>query len=113
MSTLATLGLVGLASGVASGMFGIGGGAIVTPALCLLTDMAHATVLGTTLTAMVAAFSLTLRPPRVPHHSFPPTSHFFALSRVHFLFDPFYGPFPRPLPSPTSLALAPAPVELQ
>ncbi|KAL1526375.1 hypothetical protein AB1Y20_015088 [Prymnesium parvum] len=49
---MAKLAAIGLCSGVASGMFGIGGGVVITPALCLLTDMQHATVLGTTLTSM-------------------------------------------------------------
>ena len=44
---------VGVAAGFASGMFGIGGGVILTPALCLLTEMPHACVLGTTLASMV------------------------------------------------------------
>ena len=39
--------------GFASGLFGIGGGVIITPALCLLTDMPYACVLGTTLASMV------------------------------------------------------------
>lgn len=47
------LAVVGSAAGFASGMFGIGGGVVLTPALCLLTDMPHACVLGTTLASMV------------------------------------------------------------
>lgn len=50
---LGSLLCVGVACGVAAGMFGIGGGVIVTPSLCLLTNMPYATVLGTTLTSMV------------------------------------------------------------
>lgn len=50
---LVKLAAIGTAAGVASGMFGIGGGVVITPALCLLTDMGHAAVLGTTLAAMV------------------------------------------------------------
>jgi uncharacterized membrane protein YfcA len=50
---LVILAGVGLCAGFTSGMFGIGGGVILTPALCLLTDMAHACVLGTTLASMV------------------------------------------------------------
>lgn len=45
--------LVGVVSGLASGMFGIGGGVVVTPALCMVTELPYSTVLGTTLTAMV------------------------------------------------------------
>ena len=48
------LACVGSVAGVASGMFGIGGGLLLTPALCLLTDMPHATVLGTTLASMAS-----------------------------------------------------------
>jgi len=44
---------VGLVAGLASGMFGIGGGVVITPALCLLTEMPFACVLGTTLASMV------------------------------------------------------------
>ena len=44
---------VGLIAGFASGMFGIGGGVVITPALCLLTEMPFACVLGTTLASMV------------------------------------------------------------
>ena len=53
MLQLVQLAALGSVAGVASGMFGIGGGLILTPALCLMTDMPHATVLGTTLTSMV------------------------------------------------------------
>eukprot|EP00316_Scyphosphaera_apsteinii_P009231 CAMPEP_0119328228 /NCGR_PEP_ID=MMETSP1333-20130426/72812_1 /TAXON_ID=418940 /ORGANISM="Scyphosphaera apsteinii, Strain RCC1455" /LENGTH=240 /DNA_ID=CAMNT_0007337025 /DNA_START=173 /DNA_END=895 /DNA_ORIENTATION=+ len=48
-----TLAFVGLMAGAASGMFGIGGGVVVTPALCLFTDLPHTTVLGTTLASMI------------------------------------------------------------
>ena len=50
---LAQLAAVGVAAGFASGMFGIGGGVILTPALCLLTDMPWPCVLGTTLASMI------------------------------------------------------------
>jgi len=50
---LLKLGATGCVAGFASGMFGIGGGVILTPALCLLTDMPYACVLGTTLASMV------------------------------------------------------------
>ena len=40
---LAAMTAVGMVCGVAAGMFGIGGGVIVTPALCLLTEMPYAT----------------------------------------------------------------------
>jgi uncharacterized membrane protein YfcA len=38
---LATLAAVGVVCGVAAGLFGIGGGVVVTPALCLLTEVSH------------------------------------------------------------------------
>ena len=50
---LLQLALVGSVAGFASGMFGIGGGVVLTPALCLLTELPHATILGTTLASMV------------------------------------------------------------
>ncbi len=43
---------IGLGSGFASGLFGVGGGAIVVPALTVLTDMTHHEALGTSLLAM-------------------------------------------------------------
>ncbi len=52
-SRVAQLGVIGGCAGVAAGLFGIGGGGVVTPALCLLTDMPYITVLGTTLAAMM------------------------------------------------------------
>lgn len=45
--------LIGIFSGFLSGMFGVGGGAIVVPALVLSTDMSHHSALGTSLCAMV------------------------------------------------------------
>ena len=50
---LLKLAATGSVAGFASGMFGIGGGVIITPALCLLTDMPYTCVLGTTLASMV------------------------------------------------------------
>ena len=50
---LAKLAAIGVGAGVASGMFGIGGGVVITPSLCLLTDMEYAAVLGTTLASMI------------------------------------------------------------
>jgi|Transcript_15823 uncharacterized membrane protein YfcA len=44
---------IGMFSGFLSGMFGVGGGAIVVPSLVLSTDMSHHTALGTSLCAMV------------------------------------------------------------
>ncbi|KAL7481552.1 hypothetical protein ACHAW6_007237 [Cyclotella cf. meneghiniana] len=45
--------VIGMFSGFLSGMFGVGGGAIVVPALVLTTDMSHHSALGTSLCAMV------------------------------------------------------------
>jgi len=45
--------LIGCFSGLASGLFGVGGGAIVVPALTISTDMNHYQALGTSLCAMV------------------------------------------------------------
>ncbi|KAG7370165.1 permease [Nitzschia inconspicua] len=44
---------IGSCSGFLAGMFGVGGGAVVVPALSVLTDMNHYQALGTSLTAMV------------------------------------------------------------
>jgi uncharacterized membrane protein YfcA len=45
--------VIGIFSGFLSGMFGVGGGAIVVPALVLITDISHHSALGTSLCAMV------------------------------------------------------------
>ena len=52
-SELLKLAAAGLSAGVASGMFGIGGGVLITPMLCLFTDLPYVVVLGTTLASMV------------------------------------------------------------
>jgi hypothetical protein len=44
---------IGSCSGFLAGLFGVGGGAVVVPALTLFTDMNHYEALGTSLTAMV------------------------------------------------------------
>eukprot|EP00980_Cylindrotheca_fusiformis_P005981 scaffold1278_cov191-Cylindrotheca_fusiformis.AAC.6 len=44
--------LIGSFSGFAAGLFGVGGGAIVVPALAVFTDMNHYQALGTSLCAM-------------------------------------------------------------
>lgn len=43
----------GALAGMASGLLGIGGGVVLTPALALATDLPHLTILGTSLTAMI------------------------------------------------------------
>lgn len=49
---LVPAGCIGLGSGFLAGLFGVGGGAIVVPALTLTTDMTHYQALGTSLCAM-------------------------------------------------------------
>ena len=49
----------GVFSGAISGFFGVGGGSIITPALCLLTNLSQQKVVGTTL---VCLFSLIQSP---------------------------------------------------
>ena len=44
--------MIGIGSGFLAGLFGVGGGAIVVPALTLATDMTHYQALGTSLCAM-------------------------------------------------------------
>lgn len=45
-------GMIGLGSGFLAGLFGVGGGAVVVPALAVVTDMTHYQALGTSLCAM-------------------------------------------------------------
>ena len=52
LQRLAVSGTIGLGSGFLAGLFGVGGGAIVVPALTLATDMSHYQALGTSLMAM-------------------------------------------------------------
>lgn len=52
-SLLASCAALGVVSGLLSGMFGVGGGSIVTPVLAWIADMPHHTVIGTSLAAMV------------------------------------------------------------
>lgn len=49
------IGSIGLASGLVAGIFGIGGGAIVVPALSVFTDLTHHSCIGTSLCSMVPA----------------------------------------------------------
>jgi uncharacterized membrane protein YfcA len=44
---------LGVAAGFLGGLFGVGGGAIVVPALCVFTDLDYQTSLGTSLAAMM------------------------------------------------------------
>ena len=45
-------GMIGIGSGFLAGLFGVGGGAVVVPALTVATDMTHYQALGTSLLAM-------------------------------------------------------------
>src|SRR5450759_4888340 len=57
MSELTLLG-VGLAAGVAAGMFGIGGGLIIVPALIFLLGMKEKQAIGTSLAALIPPVGL-------------------------------------------------------
>jgi uncharacterized membrane protein YfcA len=57
MSELMLLG-VGLAAGVAAGMFGIGGGLIIVPALIFLLGMKEKQAIGTSLAALIPPVGL-------------------------------------------------------
>ncbi|MDB9513342.1 sulfite exporter TauE/SafE family protein [Kamptonema animale CS-326] len=52
-STIVQLLLIGLAAGVAGGMFGIGGGAIMVPAMVLLMGMEQKFATGTSIAAQI------------------------------------------------------------
>jgi uncharacterized protein len=59
MSSLLTqLLLIGLAAGVAGGMFGIGGGAIMVPAMVLLMGLDQRLATGTSLAAQILPIGL-------------------------------------------------------
>jgi hypothetical protein len=53
MSLIFQLLLVGLAAGIAGGMFGIGGGAIMVPAMVLLLGMGQKFATGTSIAAQI------------------------------------------------------------
>jgi uncharacterized protein len=57
MNELMLLG-VGLAAGVAAGMFGIGGGLIIVPALIFLLGMKEKQAIGTSLAALIPPVGL-------------------------------------------------------
>ena len=52
MKRLMPFTLIGLGSGFVTGIYGVGGGAIVVPALTVFTNMTHHEALGTSLLAM-------------------------------------------------------------
>lgn len=53
MSLIFQLLLIGLAAGIAGGMFGIGGGAIMVPAMVLLLGMGQKFATGTSIAAQI------------------------------------------------------------
>lgn len=53
MSEILTLLAIGLVAGVFSGMFGIGGGIVIVPALLFLVKMKQLEALGTSLAALI------------------------------------------------------------
>jgi uncharacterized membrane protein YfcA len=53
MTSLLLLLLIGLAAGVAAGMFGIGGGLIIVPALVYFMKMKDLEAIGTSLAALI------------------------------------------------------------
>lgn len=57
MSELTLLG-IGLAAGVAAGMFGIGGGLIIVPALVFLLGLKEKQAIGTSLAALIPPVGL-------------------------------------------------------
>jgi hypothetical protein len=59
-ATCAMLAATGAAAGLASGLLGVGGGVVVTPLLALLMPFPQATVLGTSLLAMIPPASVAL-----------------------------------------------------
>ncbi len=50
---LLTFVVIGLAAGVLSGLFGVGGGILIVPALVLLADFPHKLALGTSLGSLL------------------------------------------------------------
>lgn len=55
---IATFVLIGLAAGVLAGIFGIGGGLLIVPALIYLTDMPIKVATGTSLGALLLPVGL-------------------------------------------------------
>lgn len=53
-----TLLLIGLLAGVLAGMFGIGGGLVIVPALLLIAKMKELDALGTSLAALIPPVGL-------------------------------------------------------
>ena len=55
--------ILGLVAGIASGIFGIGGGTIIIPVLVYIFGLSQHTAQGTTLALMVPPIGLLLTPP--------------------------------------------------
>ncbi|GIV95738.1 MAG: UPF0721 transmembrane protein [Herpetosiphonaceae bacterium] len=58
MSILIQLLLIGLVAGIAGGMFGIGGGAIMVPAMVLLMGLDQKLAIGTSIGAQILPIGL-------------------------------------------------------
>lgn len=58
MNEILTLLAIGLMAGVFSGMFGIGGGIVIVPALLFLVKMKQLEALGTSLAALIPPVGL-------------------------------------------------------
>jgi uncharacterized membrane protein YfcA len=58
MSEILVLLAIGLVAGVFSGMFGIGGGIVIVPALLMLLKMKQLEALGTSLAALIPPVGL-------------------------------------------------------
>lgn len=58
MSEILVLLAIGLVAGVFSGMFGIGGGIVIVPALLMLLKMKQLQALGTSLAALIPPVGL-------------------------------------------------------
>ena len=56
--TIAVFVLIGLAAGVLSGLFGIGGGVVIVPALAAFGRMSFTTATGTSLAALLLPVGL-------------------------------------------------------
>lgn len=53
MQFIAILGFIGLGGGILAGLFGIGGGLVIVPALILMLGYSPATAAGTSLAALL------------------------------------------------------------
>jgi uncharacterized protein len=58
MPTLALIAVIGLAGGILSGLFGIGGGLVIVPGLIILAGFTAAKAAGTSLAALLLPVGL-------------------------------------------------------